>query len=434
MQVSVKTVGALGRQLTVAVPAEQFEQAFVNRLQRLSRQTRLPGFRPGKAPLKIVEARYGGQVLEEAAGDIIQTTFREALAKEGLKPADGPKIRHKPLERGKGLEYTAEFEIYPEIRRLDLAGVRIERPVATVADADIDRTIETMRKQRVIWRPVEHEARSGERLLVDFTGRLNGQEFPGGSATNFPIVLGSGVLVEGFETGMLGAKAGERRTIAVKFPADYRHAPLAGQAVDFEVHIKEAAEPVLPEVNAEFAKQLGIQDGSLEGLRAEGRANLEREAAGRSRALVRARALQAVLDANPVEIPEGLLQAELARMREISRAAGPAGAAPRTEDEARLRPFARRRVALGLVFAEILRARDIRPDPARVRARLEQMAAEYESPEEFIRWHYANPEKLSEVESLVLEEKIVEDLLATAEVVDRAVGFQELLGMEPTTT
>jgi trigger factor len=422
MQVSVESFGALGRRVKVAVPADEVEKAFSERLARFSRQVKMPGFRPGKVPLKMVEAQYGQSLMQEVAGDLIQTSLQEAIGREGLRPAAGPQIRQESLARGRDLQYTAEFEVYPEITRLDLAGVAIERPVATVADEDVERTLETIRKQRTHWQMVARPAQTGDRLLIDFTGRLDGQPFEGGGATNFPLVLGSGTLIDSLEAGLIGAAAGEVRSVPVKFPDDYRHPLLAGKTAEFEVKVNQVTEPVLPELNAELATQLGIEDGDLAKLRTEIRGNLEREAAQRTRAIARGRVMQALLDANRFEVPQGLIEAEVARLKAEAQARrGPA------VDEASYLDRARPRVALGLVLSEIVRRRGLRPDPARVRARLEEMAAEYEKPQEFTQWYYANPERLGEVESLVVEEQVTDALLADAAVTDKPVSFQELL-------
>jgi trigger factor len=426
MQVSVETIGTLGRRLTVAVPADQVEKEFSVRLQRLSKQVRIPGFRPGKVPLKMVEAQYGGKLMNEIAGDLIQTTFQEAIGSQGLRPAGEPRIQPKPLGRGQQLEYTVEFEIYPEVKRSDLAGVRIERPAVTVSGEDVERTLDTIRRQRATWSPVTREASKADRVTIDFTGRMHGKDFEGGKATQFPLVLGSGALIEGFEQGLVGAKIGETRDVNVTFPADYHNTSLAGQRAEFEVKVHEIAEPILPELNEEFAKQLGVQEGGMEKLLVELKANLEREAAARIRAVLRSRALKALLEANPVEVPQGLVAEEVQRLKkDVTGSAGPA-------DEAALQKRAHNRVALGLVLAEIIRARGISSDPARVRARVEEMAAEYESPQEYIQWHYANPERLNGIQSLVMEEKVVEELLVTADVADKPVSFQELLKIETT--
>ncbi|OGI46337.1 MAG: trigger factor [Candidatus Muproteobacteria bacterium RBG_16_65_34] len=430
MQVSLERVGALGRRLTVAVPADEVEKSYGARLQRLSTRVKLPGFRPGKVPLKMVEARYGGELMEEVAGDLIETSFREAIGREGLRPAGGPRISRKSLARGATLEYTAEFEVYPEIERLDLRGVHIERPVAQIAAEDVERTVETIRKQRVTWSPIARAARADDRLKIDFVGRIAGKEFEGGVAKGVSVVLGAGTLLEGIENGLVGATAGEVKTLVVPFPADHRNPALAGQTVDFEVTVHEVAEPVLPELNAEFAGTLGVPDGSLETLRADIRANLEREAAARSRTVLRSRVWKALLEGNRFEVPQSLVNAEIARMKSQEQALR--GAQPQADGmlDAMYRERARARVVLGLIVGEIVRARGLKADPARVRQRLEELAAEYESPPQFIEWHHKNPERLAEVESLVLEDRVVEELIATAEVSDKPMGFRELLQIQ----
>jgi trigger factor len=425
MQVSVETIGTLGRRLKVAVPADQVEKEFNVRLQRLSKQVKMPGFRPGKVPLKMVEAQYGGRLMDEVAGELIQTTLYEAIGSQGLRPAGDPRIQRKPAVRGEQLEYTVEFEIFPEVKRFDLAGSRIERPVVTVSEEDVNRTLETIRKQRATWKPVEREAYLGDRLNIDFVGRINGKEFDGGKANGFQLALGSGTLIEDMEQGLVGARTGDMRHISAKFPADYRHSMLAEQTADFDVKVNEIAEAELPELNEDFARNLGVADGSLDKLRADVRANLEREATGRTRAVVRARALRLLLDANPIEVPQSLLDAEAQRLKNSDMASG-----LNAKDDAAYGARARSRVALGLILGEFIRNRGLVPDPARVRAKLEEMAADYESPQEFIQWHYEKPERLSEIEGLVMEEKVVEDLLVSADISDKPVSFQELLKIE----
>jgi len=425
MQVSVETIGTLGRRVTVAVPADRIEKVFADRIRDLAKRVKMPGFRPGKVPLKMIEARYGGSVMDELAGELIDSTFREAVGQEGLRPASGPRIAQKTIERGKDFEYTAEFEVYPPVAMLDIKGVDIERPVATIDDADIDRTIETIRQQRADWRTVDRAVAEGDRATINFVGRLNGEEFKGGRADNFSLVIGSGTLVEDLERGLIGVTAGSARDLNVKFPDDYPHATLRGQSVDFHVEIKEVAEPVLPPVDDTFAKALGIEDGSIDKLRQEVRGNLEREAAGRTRAVVSNQVLNRLLAGNPLELPASLVNGELAHLK----AQLPAGGRPVPEQDEGLLARARRRVALGLIFTEIVRARDMKPDAAAVRARIEELAAEYESPQEFVQWHYNNPQRMHEIESAVMEERVVNDLLKDANVTDKPVGFQELLNM-----
>lgn len=422
MQVSVETIGTLGRRLKVAVPADQVEKEFSARLLRLSKQAKMPGFRPGKVPLKMLEAQYGGRLMDEVAGELIQATLPQAMGSQGLRAAGDPRIQRKPVTRGEQLEYIAEFEIFPEVTRLDLAAKSIERPVVAVTEEDVNRTLETIRKQRATWKDAEHEARLGDRLTIDFVGRIHGKEFEGGKANGFQVVLGSATLIEDMEQGLVGAKKGEMRRISAKFPSNYRHSPLAGQTADFDVQIIDVAEPILPELSESFARELGVADGSLDKLRAEVRSNLEREAAHRARAVVRTRVLKQLLDVNPIEVPQGLVDSEIQRLKTTSGFGA--------DDDQTYEKRARNRVALGLILAEIIRNRGIVPDPAKVRSRIEEMATDYESPQEFIQWHYANPERLREIETLVVEEKIVEDLLTSAQVNEKSMGFQELLKVE----
>jgi trigger factor len=415
------------------VPPEQFEQEFTSRLQRLSKQVKMPGFRPGKVPAKMVEARYSGQLLEEVAGDLIERTLREAIGSHELRPAGGTRVQHKPLARGQGLEYTAEFEVYPEITRLDLAGVDLERPLPEIVDADIDRTLETVRRQRITWKPVERAAAREDRLMVDFVVRADGNEVEGGKAENQPITLGGGTSFPEIEEGLIGATAGETRRITVNFPGDARNPALAGKAVEFEVQVKEVGEAVLPPVDDELAKALGVTEGGLEALRAEVRGSLEREAAERARTVLRRNVLKALRELNQFEIPTSLIESEVERMKRIAQAAR-GGAAPMADDSenSMYRERARVRVALGLILAEVVRARGIKADAGRVRARVEQMARDYEAPEKFVEWYYANPERLGEVESTVLEDMVVEQLLNTAQVRDRSIPFPDLLKMDVT--
>ncbi len=430
MQVSIEATGNLGRRMTIAVPAERFEQEFSNRLKRLSKNLKLPGFRPGKVPMKMVEAQYGGKLLQEVAGDLIQSTFYEAVNKQGLKPAGGPKIEPKSIARGKDFEYTAVFEVYPEIKHLDITGAAIERPVCSVTPEDVDRTLETMRRQRVIWKDVARAAKEGDKLSIDFTGSLDDKEFEGGKGKNFPIVLGSHALIEGFETGLIGAVAGNERVLNLKFPEEYHNSTLAGQTVKFEINVKQVSEPVLPELDTDFARQLGIENGNIEALRAEVLANLQREMEERIRTLLREQVFKILIEANPPELPRQLVETETARLLRFHRAdleaqRVPADRIPNNPDL--YKDKARRRVALGLILSEIVKAQGITAPPERVHARIAQMATTYESPQEFINWYYSQPERLAEVESLILEEEVVNRLLQSAQFKDKPMSFQDLM-------
>jgi trigger factor len=430
MQVTVETTGNLGRRMTVAVPAARMEQEITTRLKHLSQTARFPGFRPGKAPMKMVEAQYAGKVIEEVAGDLIRATFYEAVKEKGLKPAGGPDIQPKNMDRGKDFEYTATFEIYPEIKRLDIKGSRIERPVVTVSEDDVNRTIDTLRRQRVGWNPVERAAAMEDRVLIDFQGMLDGVPFEGGEAKDFPLVLGNNTLIDGFESGLIGVCTGENRTLDVTFPVDYRNTNLAGKKVQFAVTVKQVNEPVLPEVNDEFARALGVADGKVETLRQEVRVNLERELAERVRRELREQVFKALIDANPLDVPKALEQTEIEHLIQTSRANLQAQGMPENQlsgDPKLYAEQARKRVTLGLILAEMVKSKSLTIDAQLVRARVEELAAGYDNPKEFVDWHYANRERLAEIESKVIEDQAVELLLATAEVVDKPMSFQELM-------
>jgi len=429
MQVSVENTGTLGRKLTISVPAERFEKEFVNRLTKLSKQVKMSGFRPGKVPLKVVEKQYGQQITDEVTGDLIQATYIEALGQEGLRPAGGPKIEPKAISRGEDLQYTAEFEIYPEMDNLEIKGKKIERPVSEIQDEDIDRTVESLQKQRAEWQAVDRKADDGDQVVLDFTGKLDGEPFPGGSATDYSLELGSGAFIAGFEEGLKGLASGAETTLKLKFPESYHSEQLAGKDVEFDVTVKEVREAKLPEVNEEFVKSLGISSGTVEEFRNEVRANLERERDDRQRSLVRSRVLDALYEVNSkVEIPQALLLEEVKRIRGERNAYGQGSVdtGEPTEDETKL---AHRRVTLALAFAEVIRSNGLKIEPEFLKKRVEALAEGYEQPQEFIRMIYADNNRRSQIESMLLEELAIDKLLESADVQDKSTSFKDLVSM-----
>lgn len=431
MQVSVENTGTLGRKLTISVPADRFEKEFVSRLTRLSKQVKMPGFRPGKVPLKVVEKQYGQQVTNEVTGDLIQATYVEAIGQEGLRPAGGPKIDPKPVTRGQALEFTAEFEVYPDMASLDIKGKKIERPVSEIGDEDIDRTVDTLRKQRAEWESVDRKADEGDRVVIDFTGKIDGEPFPGGASTDYALELGTGSFIAGFEEGLTGLATGAETTLKLKFPDEYHAEHLAGKDVEFDVTIKEVREPKLPEVDEAFVKSLGVAEGSVEAFRNEVKANLERERDDRQKSLLRNQVMQALLEANDkVEIPKSLILEEIKRVRAERNAYRQAGGQP--EDSAEPTEVeteeARRRVTLALALSEVIRINELTVEPDRLKRRVEELAAGYEQPEEFVRTIFADNNRRSQLESILLEEVAVEKLLDGADVKDMSVSFKELVG------
>lgn len=429
MQVSVESTGNLGRVMTVAIPAEEVEQEVQSRLKSLAKSARLPGFRPGKAPLKIIDARYGEQVLQEVAGGLIESSLKDAFSQENLIPAGGPEIEPKSMARGKDLEYTASFDVYPEVGKLDLEGVVIERPVCEITDEDIERTLESMRRQRVVYKPVERAAKAGDQVRLDFKGTMEGKPFAGGDGEDYKLVLGEGQFVEEFEKGVLGAAAGDQRTVTVSFPEDYHGETVAGRRVEFDIRVKEVAEPELPEVNEEFIKSFGIEDGDLPALRREILENLERERDDRVSRLTRSRVMDALIRENNLEMPAKLVEREIDGIIAVNKAMLEQQGVPVESfnpERERYRTDAERRVAMGLILSEIVRRNELKPDQNKVKQRIEKMAASYEQPEAFVQWYYSSRERMQQMESTVLEEQIVELLLEGADVKEEKVSLKDL--------
>jgi trigger factor len=403
------------------------------RLKRLTRDVRMPGFRPGKVPLKVVERQYGPQVRQEVLGETLQRTFGEAVRQQNLKVAGYPRFEPKPFgEDASEFEYSATFEVYPEVRMGEISNATITRPHLEVGEAEVDRTIEIMRKQRVRYEPVERAAENGDRVTMSYVGRIDGAEFQGGKAENQQVVLGEGRLLADFEAQLAGAKAGDTKTFDLRFPDDYQGKDVAGKTATFEVTISEVAAPKLPEVDAEFAKSLGVGDGDLARMRTEIRANLEREVKGRLKARVKDQVMQALLDVTEVEVPKALVESEIERLRELTRHDLAARGIPVREDMVlppeMFEKQARRRVNLGLILAELVKMHQLQAKPEQVRAAVEEQAQAYEQPQELVRWYYANPERLREIESMALEDNVVDWALKTAKVEDKPIEFDELMG------
>ena len=436
MQVSIESIGAIGRRMTVAVPADEVEKQFASRVERLGKTIKLPGFRPGKVPKKMVEARFGGQVMQELAGELIETSYRDAIGDEGLVPVGGPSIEPKNLERGQDLEYVATFDVFPSIECPNIDAQKIERPVVEIADADVERTIENVRRQRVSYDVVERSAANGDRVVLDFEGSIDGEVFDGGTATDLPVVLGAGQVLPELDAGLVGANANEQRRIELRFPDDYPKQSLAGCDAVFEVTVKAVEEPRLPDIDTEFAKVFGIEDGSVDALRAEVRNNLRRERDERIRLHMREQVMTALRERNDIDLPAQMLKEEIQQIEashsDRLRQQGIDPTQVPLQPDA-VESEAQRRVALGLIIREVVTERSIRPDAGRVRAKLEQMAASYENPPAFVQWYYSDKARLAQIESMVLEEQVVESLLEGAEVIEKKEAFSDFMDVAAAT-
>jgi trigger factor len=427
----VENLGTLERRVSMSLPADDIEKQVDERLKKLARSVRMPGFRPGKVPLKLVAQTYGPQVRSEVLGDAVQKSFSNAVKEANLKVAGYPKIERKEGAAVNALEFSATFEVYPEVKVGDLGAASVERPALEVDDAAVEKTLQILRKQRTGFAPVERPAQDADRLTVDFRGTIDGQPFQGGEATDFPFTLGEGRMLPEFEAAARGMSPGEAKTFELNFPADYHGKEVAGKKASFTMTLKKIEEPRLPELDAEFAKSLGVADGDTAKMRNEVRANVEREVKKRVEARVKEQALQALLGATPLEVPKALIGMEAAGMAERAIADLKArGVNPEQVpiNQQAFEESARRRVALGLIIAELARSESLQPKPAEVRALVEQEAQSYESPAEVVKWFYMQPQRLSEMEALALETNVVKWVLTKAKVLDKQVTFDELMG------
>jgi trigger factor len=428
---NVETLGTLERRVSMSLPAAEIEREIDSRLKKLARNVKMPGFRPGKVPLKLIAQTYGPQVRSEVLSDAVQKAFSDAVKEANLKVAGFPRIEKKDAADNAALEFSATFEIYPEVKLGELGGVTIERPQVAVDDAAVDKTIGILRKQRTRFVQVERPAKEGDRLTVDFSGTIDGEPFAGGKGENFALMLGEGRMLPEFEAAAQGMRAGETKTFELTFPADYHGKEVAGKRASFELAVKSVEEPQLPEVDAEFARSLGIADGDVAKMRIEIRANVERETNKRIEARLKAQVLQTLLDRTPLELPKSLVQMEAQQL--VERAAADLQARGLKPGQIPLDPAAfeataKRRVALGLIIGELARAENLQPKPGDVRAMVEQEAATYESPAEVVKWFYMQPQRLSEMEGLALEANVVKWVLGKATVADKPVAFDELMG------
>lgn len=432
MQANLETLGQLERRLSIAVPMAEIEGEVETRLKRLTRTVKMHGFRPGKVPFKVVVQQYGGQVRQEVLGDALQKSFGEAVTQQNLKVAGYPKFEAKPLADDAGLfEYSATFEVYPEIVVGDISKQSITRPALEVTDVEVDKTIEIMRKQRASFDPVERTAADGDRLTISYRGTIDGKEFSGSAAQDSTVMLGEGRLLPDFETQLRGMKSGESRSFELRFPDDYHGREVAGKTATFEVTLTQVAAPRLPEVDADFAKSLGIDDGDIGKMRAEIRANLEREVRGRLKSRLKDQVMQALLDVTQIAVPKSLVEMEIERMQSQARQDLAARGIPVKDDmpipSEVFEKQAQRRVNLGLILAEVVRTHNLRATPEQVRAVVEEQAQSYEHAEEVVKWFYQSPERLREIESMVLEDNVVAWAVGAARVEDKMVAFDELM-------
>ena len=433
MQVFIETTSGLERRLTVGVPAERVENEVNNRLQKAAKNVRLDGFRPGKVPMRVIKQRYGAGVRQEVLGEVMSQSFYEAVTQENLRPAGQPSIEPKSMEEGKDLEFVATFEIFPEIELADMAGFQVERPAAEVSDTDVDDMIEIFRKQQGGMEVVDRAAADGDKVKLDYAGSRDGEAFEGGSAQGADLELGSGSMIPGFEDGIVGMTAGEEKTLALSFPEDYHSEELKGAAVEFKITLHSVSEQVVAPMDDELFQKYGVEEGGEEQFRKEIAENMQRELSTAVKNKVKQQVMDAIVSANESqEVPRALIDQEIGNMRkQMFQQFGGAGA--ENMDLESLLPAdmfqdqAERRVKLGLLLNEYISKVELKADADKVREAIEEIASTYQDPDEVVQWYYSNQEQLSGVESMVLEDQAVQQLLAQATITDQACTYQEAI-------
>ncbi|HDL6962966.1 TPA: trigger factor [Yersinia enterocolitica] len=433
MQVSVETTQGLGRRVTITVAADSIEKAVKSELVKAAKNVRIDGFRKGHVPMNIVEQRYGASVRQDVLGSLMQRNFVDAIIKEKINPAGAPNYVPGQYKEGEDFTYSVEFEVYPEVELKDLESIEVEKPVVEVNDADVDTMLETLRKQQATWKETDAAATAEDRATLDFTGSIDGEVFEGGKATDFVLAMGQGRMIPGFEEGVIGHKAGEEFTIDVNFPEDYHAENLKGKSAKFDIVLKKVEVRELPELTEEFIKRFGVADGSVAGLRAEVRKNMERELKGAVRNRVKTQAIDGLVSANEIDVPAALVEGEIDVLRR--QAAQRFGGNEKQAAELPRELFeeqAKRRVVVGLLLGEVISQHELKADEDRVKALIEEMASAYEDPQEVIEFYSKNKELMNNMRNVALEEQAVETLLSKAKVTEKPTTFSEL--MNQTTT
>ena len=431
MQVSVETTSGLERRLTIAIPAGKIQSAIDSRVQKVAPQVQLDGFRPGKVPAKVVRQRFGDTIRQEVLGEMMSESFQQAVTDEKLKPAGQPRVETKQDENGKDFSFTATFEVYPEVEVKDLAGTAITKPVTDINDEDVDNMLETLRKQQAEYKETDQPAADGDQLVIDFEGFKDGEAFDGGKGEDHELVLGSKSMIPGFEDGLIGAKAGDEKKLELTFPEDYHAEELKGADVVFEVKVKAVKQQQLPDIDEDFMAKFGVTEGGVDALKAEVRKNMERELQQALKNYSKKQVMDALLEKNSIEVPSALVNQEIDAMRRQMLQQFGAGA--ENLDLESLLPAemfseqAERRVKLGLLLAQLIEDRDIKPEDDKVREMVEDIASAYEAKDEVINYYYNNPQQLNQVQSLVVEDGAVEALLQSADVKEQTMSYDELM-------
>ncbi|EMF8482982.1 trigger factor [Proteus mirabilis] len=428
MQVSVETTQGLGRRVTITVPAADIQKAVDSELKKAAKTVRIDGFRKGHVPMSMVKQRYGMSVLNDVLGDLMQRNFINAIIENKVNPVGAPDYKPEQYKEGEDFVYSVEFEVFPEIELKDLESIEVVKPIVTVKDEDVDNMLETLRKQQAEWKDKEGEVAAEDHVTVDFNGSIDGEEFEGGKAEDFVLAMGQGRMIPGFEEGLIGHKAGEEFTIDVTFPEDYHAENLKGKKAQFAINLKKVEERELPELTEEFIKRFGIADGSVDGLRAEVRKNMERELKNAIRTRVKSQVIDGLVKANEVDVPAAAVDSEIEVLQRqaAQRFGGDEKQALQLPREL-FEEQAKRRVIVGLLLGEVINSNELKAEDERVKALIDEMASAYEDPSEVVEFYNKNEQLMNNIRNLALEEQAVEKILATAKVTEKETNFTELM-------
>ncbi len=432
MQVTVETTAGLERKMRVVVPSERVEVLVTEKIKQTAKQAKINGFRPGKVPLREVKRRFGAGIRQEVSSEMIQSTYGEALQKEDINPAGMPKIEEVNIEEGKDLEYTAVFEVFPEIEVSGLESIEVERLSSSIEEADLEKMIDTLREQRLVYAETDRAAAVKDQVNLDFEGFLEDEPFEGGKAEGTDLVLGSGSMIPGFEDGLTGLKADEEKDLKLTFPENYQAENLAGQEVLFKIKVNKVSEPELPELNDEFFEQFDVKEGGAEAFRKEVTNNMKRELDSAIKAKVKDQVMDGLSDNNEVDLPQSLIDQEVNRMRQeaVQQFGGGAQFDPSMLPAEMFSEQAQKRVKIGLIVSAIVDKNSLEADAEKVRETIEEMASTYQEPEEVINYYYSNEQQLSQIQNMVLEGQIVDFVLESAKVTDKTVSYDEAVKRE----
>lgn len=431
MQVSVETTKGLGRRLSITIKSEDIKKAIDKELINTAKKVRIDGFRKGKVPLKIVEQRYGASILQDALSDLMQKSFIEAIVQEKINPVGAPTYTPTEYKDGEDYTFTVEFEVYPEVKIKDLDKIEVEKPVAEVVDADVETMIETLRKQQGTWKEVEQSAKEQNRVTLDFVGQVDGEEFEGGKANDFVLVLGQGRMIPGFEDAILEHKANDQFDINVTFPEDYHAENLKGKPAVFSATLKKVEELELPELTEDVIKRFGIADGTVESLRIEVRKNMSRELNATIRNKIKSQVIDGLVKNNEIDVPSALVEREIDVLRQqaVSRFGGNIKQ-PIDLPKELFEAEAKRRVSVGLLFSEIIESNKIKADDAKVKSLIDEIASAYEDPKEVLEYYSKDKKAMDNIRSVAIEDQVVDLLLASAKVTDKNYSFSELMNQQ----